>query len=266
MNNTDLIRNHWNGRSDEYYRQDYESSKALEAITAAPERAFPIELYPVIRHYFPDLTGKRICVPSSGDNAAVFGFHLLGARVTSCDLSERQLYNAKVIADRYGWDIRFVCDDSRELAKLPDDGFDLVYTSNGVHVWIDDLPRMYRSFRRILKAGGYSIFFETHPMTRPFDNHSYDVKIRKPYEDVGPFGEVPTYGWRTQDFVNAVLKAGLTLREMLEFHSRRDDLYSHNYLYVGDNENYSWPGDTWDWEVNPWAALPQCLSLVSQKV
>jgi spore maturation protein CgeB len=54
-----------------------------------------------------------------------------------------------------------------------------VYTSNGVHVWIDDLLSMYKNFYRILKNGGMNIFFETHPMKRPFDDHIYEVKINK---------------------------------------------------------------------------------------
>jgi len=35
-----------------------------------------------------ELKGKKICVPSSGDNHVVFAFALLGAKVTSCDIAE----------------------------------------------------------------------------------------------------------------------------------------------------------------------------------
>ena len=263
---SELIKNHFNNKSDEYYK---DSMEYYGEIRENHKRAFPIMLYPLIEKYVGDLQGKKVCVPSSGDNVAAFGFTVLGAKVTSCDLSENQLKNAEIIEEKYGFkNIEFVCQDSMKLDKIKDGEYDLVYTSNGVHVWIDDLPAMYRNFNRILKPGGYNIFFETHPMSRPFDNTTYEVKIKKLYEDIGPHGDdKPTYAWRTQDFVNAVVSAGFNIKEMQEFHSLREDLTAHNYLHILEEhkDNYKWHGDTFDWKINPWAALPQCLCLCSQK-
>ena len=86
----------------------------------------------------------------------------------------------------------------------------------------------------------------------------------KLYEDIESVADdgVPRCQWRIQDFVNAVISAGLTIKEMQEFHSLREDLPPHNYLY---DAKYDYASDTFDWHVNPWAALPQCLSLCSQK-
>ena len=260
----ETIKNRWNNNSDEYYQSDI---PVYKEIIKNPERAFPIAVYPLIKKYIGDLHGKKVCVPSSGDNVAVFGFHLLGAKVTSCDFAENQLKYPKIYADKHNWDIEFVCQNSMELDKIKDSEYDLVYTSNGVHVWIDDMPGMYKNFYRILRLGAYNIFFETHPMIRPFDNSSYEVKVSKLYEDIGPHGEIPTYAWRTQDFVNAIVSAGFTIKEMQEFHSQCDDLEAHNYLFVRDEHKsrFKWHGDTFDWKINPWAALPQCLCLCSQK-
>jgi hypothetical protein len=61
-----------------------------------------------------DLEGKRVCVPASGDNTAVFAFHLLGARVTSTDISAEQLKNAQTIALEHGWGIEFICEDNKD--------------------------------------------------------------------------------------------------------------------------------------------------------
>ena len=258
------IKNSWNNNTNEYYQS---SIPFCKEITGNPERAFPVAVYPLIQKYLGDLKGKRVCVPSSGDNIAAFGFHLLGAKVTSCDFAENQLKHAKAFADNNSWDIEFVCQDSMKLDTINNGAYDLVYTSNGVHVWIDDLPGMYKNFHRILKSGGYNIFFETHPMIRPFDNKTYEIKINKLYEDIGPHGEVPNYAWRTQDIVNAVISAGFIIKEMQEFHSLPQDLAEHNYLFIKeeDKNKYKWHGDTFDWRVNPWAALPQCLCLCSQK-
>ena len=103
MNNG--VMNWWNNRSDEYYGG---IQKGIDDIFDRADRAFPVVVWEMIRKNFPDLRGKRVLVPSSGDNIAVFGFHLLGAKVTSCDISERQLYNAKQVADKYGWAMEMV--------------------------------------------------------------------------------------------------------------------------------------------------------------
>ena len=65
--------------------------------------------------------------------------------------------------------------------------------------------------------------------------------------------------------ISPAISSGFAIREMREFHSTRSDLRSHNYLYVDDNNKFNWPGDTYDWRNNPWAALPQGLGLCAQK-
>jgi len=269
------IKDYWNKTaSDEsdwdWYKPDNSDRFAItEEIIKNPERAFPAAVYPLIKKYMGNLHGEKICVPSSGDNKAAFGFHLLGAKVTSCDISENQLKNAKAIADKYNWDIEFICQDSMKLDKIKDGEYDLVYTSNGVHVWIDDMPGMYKNFHRVLKPGGYNIFFETHPMIRPFDDSRIDViKIIRLYEDIIDIDEsddVPNYLWRMQDFVNAVISAGFNIKEMQEFHSLEGDL--DDYLPQEKNpEHENYGIDMKDWKQNPWAALPQCFCLCSKKI
>jgi len=269
------IKDYWNSTASAnstwcYYQPNNPlRHRHVEEIIKNPKLAFPVAMYPLIEKYIGSLQGKKICVPSSGDNIAVFGFHLLGAKVTSCDISENQISNAKAIASKHNWNIEFICQNSMNLENIKSNEYDLVYTSNGVHVWINDLPAMYKNFYRVLKDGGYNMFFETHPMIRPFDNTTYEVKVKKPYEDIGPYDSDGTYDWRTQDFVNVIASNGFVIKEMQEFHSAREDLEAHNYLYIDpsiDSEDkYNWPGDTYDWKVNPWAALPQCLCICSQK-
>jgi len=35
-------------------------------------------------------------------------------------------------------------------------------------------------------------------------------------------------------------------------------------VYDEHKDKYKWHSDTFDWKINPWAALPQCLCLCSQ--
>lgn len=62
-----------------------------------------------------------------------FAFALMGDEVTSADISERQLENAAVIAEKLKLNIEFICENTMELANIKDDCYELVYTSNGTH-------------------------------------------------------------------------------------------------------------------------------------
>lgn len=162
MNNSNtqhIIRDQWNQWAESWYLR-YRTDEAIAKIINDPASAFHPVTYALIREAFPSLQGKRVCVPSSGDNHAVYAFHLLGAQVTSCDISEKQIASSAAIASKHGWEIEFLVEDTMRLGSVADEAYDLVYTSNGVHVWIHDLKAMYRNVRRILKDGGSSIMFD----------------------------------------------------------------------------------------------------------
>ena len=259
MNN--IIKNYWNESSDAYFQGEMEKSDKLER---DPSWAFPEAVYSMVRKHFSNLTGKKVLVPSSGDNTAVFAFHLLGAEVTSCDISENQLVNAKKIADAKGWDIRFICGDSMELPAVKDSEYDLVYTSNGVHVWISDLPKMHGQFFRVLKNGGRYIMFETHPFIRPMGNDEAPaVTIAHLYEDIYRPGNVPNYAWRIMDIFNSVTNSGFVIEHMEEFHPKPSD--NSLWFYKNEAEALRDEYKRFDWKQNPWAALPQWIGLSAVK-
>ena len=83
-------RRDWEGYSERYMAFNL-SDSVLERLKARPESAFASAVWAMLREYLPELEGKRVCVPSSGDNHAVLAFALMGARVTSCDISQNQL-------------------------------------------------------------------------------------------------------------------------------------------------------------------------------
>jgi ubiquinone/menaquinone biosynthesis C-methylase UbiE len=259
MNET--TRNAWNSWSEEYFKRD---ANDLDAIKLDPIRAFPRDVREMLRAAVPDLRGKRVLVPSSGDNLATFGLHLLGAQVTSTDIAENQLENAMKIADANGFSgITFRQADSMTLDGIKDGEFDLVYTSNGAHVWISDLSMMYRSFNRVLKAGGIYVFFETHPFHRPFNENTYDedkvVRIIKPYTSTllpkRMPESAPEFHWRIQDFLQALLNASFALIDYRDMQSYEDDL-----------SNYAWVDkDKYDWTKYPYAALPSWLGICALK-
>lgn len=256
------VKNSWNQESDEYFKS-YETDVELHKLELNPTHAFPREVLSMINADFPDLRGKSVCVAASGDNYAAFGFHLLGAKVTSVDLSERQIYNAKKIAKQKNWEIEFICEDNMDFKQINSNTYDLVYTSNGCHVWISDLSKMYSNFHRVLHDNGKYIMFETHPFIRPFDDDQPTITVVKPYEEIGPFGKVHNYLWRVQDIINSVISAGFTLRHIEEFHPQIDDHddWWHKSSFKTEKEYHN----KFDWKQNPYAALPQWIGVCASK-
>ena len=162
------IKEQWNITADSQWYSSLRTDEKINQLVEQPDKVFHPQVYTLLKKYLPDIKGKKILLPSSGDNHAAFAFALMGAEVTSADISERQLENAAVIAERLQLSIEFICDNTMELSNIKDDSYDLVYTSNGTHTWITDLNGMYQNICRVLKKGGYSIMYDIHPFTRPF--------------------------------------------------------------------------------------------------
>jgi len=259
----------WNEGAEAYAAFSH-SEIFMSQILNDPAKAFHGKTWEIIGKYVPDLRGKKICVPSSGNNHAVFAFAMLGAHVTSCDIAENQLANAEQIAKQHGWDksIDFICADTMVFDGIEDNTFDFVYTSNGVHVWIDDLPGMYRNIHRITKRGGIYVMYEIHPFLRPFDD---DLKIKKPYDSVGPFetSEEITFAWRVMDIMNAIADSGLNIKHIEEMFAEKDINWpfwiSYQDIANGVNVTQDELDRMHDWKNNPMAALPNWLCIAAQK-
>ena len=250
------------------YSAKFHTDAIIDRIERDPVGAFDKTLWKMLTARLPDLAGKRICVPSSGDNHAVFAFAALGAKVTSCDISENQLANAARVAKARGWDIAFCPADTMALSGIADGAFDLVYTSNGVHVWIDRLNDMYQNIARILKPGGPYLMYEIHPFQRPFDDNG---KVIKPYTETGPFEDEQeiNFHWRISDIVNAIAGAGLTIREVQETMPEKD---YENPFWISLEDTLRGVTATreevdrmYDWRVSPMAALPEMLCIAADK-
>ena len=249
----------WNKTADSAWYQSLRTDEKITALVKEPASAFHPAVYKLINKYIPDLQGKKVLLPSSGDNHAAFAFALLGADVTSADISEKQLGYAQEIATRLGFDIRFVCDDTTQLSKIEDNSFDLVYTSNGTHTWIADIVTMYANVYRVLKPDGFSIMYDIHPFNRPFSGEPWkEPKIIKPYGET-----MPHCHWRVQDLVNAMTRAQLSIKEMEELQAVNASFwFSYDELIKQDAEEVATINN---WAHNPMAALPAWVSILAQK-
>lgn len=246
------------------------SSKAMNRILHDPRSSFHTTVWKIIEQSIPRFEGLKVCVPSSGDNHAVFAFAILGAEVLSCDISQEQLKNAERVSSVYTWgkNIQYLQADTMLLEGVPDEAFDFVYTSNGVHVWIERLDEMYKNINRILKKDGLYLMYEVHPYTRPFGD---GLKVIKPYDQTGPFegeGEV-NFHWRLMDIVNAISTSGLVLQHVEEMYPEKDYEFP---LWLSLSDHLAGVKMTpeevdlmYDWTENPAMAIPFWLSLTARK-
>ena len=253
------VKRYWNEISDSEWYQSLRTEERLDRLRKDPKTAFYPGVLELMEKHVGKFKGKNILLPSSGDNHAAFAFALMGAKVTSADISERQLENARRISDSWNLDIEYVCDDTTCLSEFVDGTFDLVYTSNGTLSWITDLEKMYRNIERVLKKGGYSAMYDIHPFTRPFTMEAWKTpEIRKSYDDV-----FPDLHWRVQDIVNALVRAGLRILEMAEIPSA-----DASFWYTFDELKSKSEAETAninDWKHNPMAAIPAWIAMIARK-
>ena len=204
-----------------------------------------------------DVSGKDVIVLGSGDNLVVFTLGAMGARVTSLDISQKQLDTAAERATELGLEVTFVRADVVDLSSLRDESFDLVYTGGHVAVWVSDLKTYYSEACRILRRGGMFLVSEYHPFRRIWHDSPNDLKIESGYFDRGPHeydrsedvpgtpeGSLPSYEfrWTVSDYVSALMDAGCELLAIDEF---GDELQR--------------------WEYAPMEGLPESLLLVGRK-
>ncbi len=190
-------------------------------------------LSPFEMSFLSDVRGKDVCVLGSGDNEVVFALAGMGARVTSVDISEKQLEVARERAGILGLAISFLRSDVTNLAGIPEDGFDVVYTGGHVSVWISNICRFYAEAARILRPQGLFIVNEYHPV-RLMWHGSDGAAPRHRYFNRGPYEYRSDAGlpqiefhWTVADHIQAVLDGGCALVKVDEQgEGKEDDDYS----------------------------------------
>lgn len=109
---------------------------------------------PVPRDWFPpDLRGVDILGLASGGGQQGPVLAAVGANVTVCDNSPKQLEQDRMVAEREGLEVRTELGDMRDLSRFPDRSFDLVFhpVSN---VFCPEVLPVWRECFRVLRPGG----------------------------------------------------------------------------------------------------------------
>jgi len=225
-------RSNWNERADLHFA-DESGFYAIDALLAGENLLGPIE-----RAELPDLTGKRVAHFQCHIGTDTLSLKKLGAaEVVGIDFSPRALENARLLAQRAGLEARFVEGLVYDAPALLGGGFDLVYTTWGTIVWLDNLDRWALAIAQCLKPGGEFYYADCHPFTWMLASdgnggvvpkYDYETPYERPMEIEGtytynfsptPIRNSQTFEWShsLSRILKALANAGLII-EMLNEH------------------------------------------------
>ncbi len=152
----------------------------------------PERLIKIRQKMFGNLSEKKVlCLASGGGQQSVL-FGLLNAKeITVLDLSKDQLINDEKAARHYGYEVKTVQGDMRDLSMFDGNYFDLVYQPISI-CFVPDIAKVYEEVFRILIPGGYYMVSHINPATYPASfegpNNGWDgtgYRIAEPYRS-GP--------------------------------------------------------------------------------
>jgi len=154
-----------------------------------------------------------------GQQSAVFG--LLGTNVTSFDLTEGQLAGDRRAAEHFGYPLRTIQGDMRDLSALADEAYDLVFQEVSLG-YVPDVRPVYREAARVLRPGSLYRVAHVDPVTEcvqedSWNGHGYRIPV--------PFGSGPApspgcdamfFRHLLSDAFNGLIEAGLCIRGVYE--------------------------------------------------
>jgi SAM-dependent methyltransferase len=181
----------------------------------------------VVRSALGDLSGRRVLHLQCATGESTAELAELGAFVTGVDISSEAL---DVARERWP-DIAWVQADVQDLpSELKRGRFDLVYTADGVLVWLHDLEAWAHGVVASLRSGGDFLLHEEHPVAQCVDESLhwredyFDEELRvyrgwTHFELTGPPAtedKVERF-WRLGRIVTALARAGLFVRQLEEY-------------------------------------------------
>lgn len=132
-----------------------------------------------------DVQGKKVLCLASGGGKQSAAFGVLGADVDVLDLSPQMLERDRLAASHYGYPVRLLQGDMRDLSGYSAGSFDLVWQPYALNYVPDPLP-VFAGVARVLKPGGVYVLQLANPFTLGLFETDWDGKgypLRLPYEN-----------------------------------------------------------------------------------
>lgn len=139
-------------------------------------RAGETSLDPLILSEIGDVAGKRLLHLQCHFGLDTLSFARMGAEATGLDFSPRAIAEAEKLAADLSLDAHFVLARVDEAAEKAGAGYDIVFSSWGVLMWLPDLEVWARNIAACLKPGGFFYLAEGHPMTWTLDDEGSTIE------------------------------------------------------------------------------------------
>jgi ubiquinone/menaquinone biosynthesis C-methylase UbiE len=123
-----------------------------------------------------------LCLAGGGGQQSA-AFALLGANVTVFDISHEQLERDKKAAEHYGFEIKTVQGDMRDLSNFEAARFDIVHQAYSIN-FVPDLLQVFRQVARVLREGGIYYFACANPFVMGMSQKDWNGEgyiLKRPY-------------------------------------------------------------------------------------
>lgn len=229
---TQYNREAWDHQVDN--QNEWTQPVTTQQINAARDGDWSIVLTPhkpVPRDWFGNLQGKKVLCLASGGGQQGPILAAAGADVTVFDMSEAQLGQDKMVADRDGLSLMTEQGDMRDLSRFDTGTFDLIFhpCSNG---FIPDVQPVWNECCRVLKPGGELLSGFANPAVYIFDydraaEGKIEVRHKLPYSDLTHLTqkeldqlkqdqEPLSFSHSLEQQITGQLRAGLSLLDLYE--------------------------------------------------
>jgi 2-polyprenyl-3-methyl-5-hydroxy-6-metoxy-1,4-benzoquinol methylase len=135
-----------------------------------------------------DVAGKEVLCLAGGGGQQSVAFAMLGARVTVFDLSAEQLERDQAAADHYGFEIKIIEGDMRDLSYFEDARFDVVKHAYSLN-FVPDAGAVFREVARVLRRGGVYHFSCANPFVMGVTQADWNGEgyvLKYPYTENAP--------------------------------------------------------------------------------
>ncbi|ABS63223.1 Methyltransferase type 12 [Parvibaculum lavamentivorans DS-1] len=133
-------------------------------------------LDPLVAGELGDVTGKKLLHLQCHFGLDTLSLARMGAIATGLDFSPKAIVAARKLAADAGLDARFINARVDEAAEAAGTGYDIVFSSWGVLMWLPDLEVWARNIASCLKPGGFFYLAEGHPLLWALDDEGNSVE------------------------------------------------------------------------------------------
>lgn len=228
----------WDHRCDSHLKEWYR----LDAFRAGGLTLDDLQLSEV-----GDVSGKTLLHLQCNVGLDTLSWERQGARVMGVDISSRSIETARNLTCEFGMSAEFQCCDIYDLPDKLSQTFDIVYTSQGVLCWLNDLKKWAQVIAHHLNPGGFFYIMEEHPFSVTLDDQELRPHPYYPYFHIEEAdhedGTTFQWYWALSDVVNALIQAGL----QIDFLNEHDKTFWQRVPYMESDDNRWWyvPGFKW---------------------